>query len=450
MRPELIGCFDLGHSLGLGDTVFDPTSLAPELDISLVGWTNPLGRGVVVDLIADRSDLVQLWRGAAAAQLRRPEFETSWSEQWDVTEAGFDRELEESIAQHGIALCQLTIYALGTVLTRLQLAPGLPDRQVQGVLRCFEYAAYTAEVSMALFRLARERAAAVVRERATGLKRLSERKPPEIVRDAQGYEESRLFSGFTHILLCVDEGDSDRIAFLREAWGLSEGDIVEFEYHGRMHYSWAACLLEPRYLESASSARQTHRDTPDQQILRMLACIQLAHVFLGSCEAMTRLFIGEMHDQAGGYVARTASGRSARELNRLRTLALAINSLTTFNLVTPTSEDQNYFTKFESDAQISRHHRLIADACDVLYNVQMAEQQALEGRRQFVLNTVLLLLTSLTFISVLIVAYDFIRANQEMITPRLERAELLALAVILLTIPVALIVLWSRPSEKSR
>jgi hypothetical protein len=450
MRPVLIGCFDLGQSFGLDDAVFDPPSLAPDLDISLVGWSNPLGRGVLVDLLADRGDLVELWRGAAKAQVKRPEFETGWSEEAGMDRAVYDRMLEDSIARHEIRVCQLWIYSIGTVFTHLELAPRLPDDQVSGVLRCFEFAAYTVPVSTPLYTLSRQRAAQAAGKGGVGLARLSQRKPPATMRDSRGYEESRLFSSFTNVLRCVDEGDAENLPRLAEAWHLQAGDVVEFEYHGRLHYSWSTCLLEPRYALPTSATAGQHRDTPEEQLLRMFACIQLAHVFLGACEAMTQLFIGEMHDQAGGYAAGTAPGRSASDLNRLRTLALAVNTLTTFSLVTPTSEDQSYFAKFEADAQIARHHQLVADACDILYNVQVAEQQAVDARRQFVLNTVVLLLTALTLISVLISGYDFVRAGEQLLSPKLERIELFLLSVILLSVLVVLIAWRYQPGHRSR
>jgi hypothetical protein len=116
----------------------------------------------------------------------------------------------------------------------------------------------------------------------------------------------------------------------------------------------------------------------------------------------------------------------------------------------PTAEDHSYFAKFEVDAQISRHHGLIADACDVLYNVQVAEQQAVDAGRQFVLSAVVLLLTTLTLISVLISAYDFVRAGQELLTPRLERLELLLASTLLLSVLFALIAFRYHPGDKSR
>jgi hypothetical protein len=108
------------------------------------------------------------------------------------------------------------------------------------------------------------------------------------------------------------------------------------------------------------------------------------------------LFLGKIQDQAGSYGTRAVHGRGARDLNRLRTLALTTNSLTNFRLVTPTSEDQRYFERFNVDANIDQYRELVTEAGDVLYNLQAAEQQAVEAQRLYIVNAAVLTLTSLS------------------------------------------------------
>jgi hypothetical protein len=183
-------------------------------------------------------------------------------------------------------------------------------------------------------------------------------------------------------------------------------------------------VIEPRY--RAHEAPPQRPESPAEQIARILRCIEIAHVFLGVCEAFTRLFQDEIQRQVGGYVSGTAAGRDPAELNRLRTLALAVVNLTQFDGVTQTGEDRNYFAKFDAVAGIERHHRLIQDACEMLHNVQVAERQHEDTKRQNMLNAIVLLLTSLTVVSVMVDAYNFIREDQPLITHRLLRFELLA------------------------
>lgn len=246
----------------------------------------------------------------------------------------------------------------------------------------------------------------------------------------------------------MDDGDGRSVQSLATTWQLDEADVIVFEFHGKLHYSWSTCLLEPRYSARETAYLGEHAETPLQQIERMLSCIQLAHVFLGSCEAMTKLFIGEMQDQAGGYIVGSVGGRSPADLNRLRTLAVAVGSLTSFSLVTPTSEDQDYFAKFEHDAGIPAQHQMITDACDVLYSVQSAHQQSVEAYRSFVLGNVVLVLTALSLVSVLISSYDFVRANAELLRPIWVRLGVLVGSVLLLVLVVIAIVRYNRPGDR--
>jgi hypothetical protein len=180
----------------------------------------------------------------------------------------------------------------------------------------------------------------------------------------------------------------------------------------------------------------------------MLACIEIAHTFLGACEAFTGLFDAEMHAQVGAYARATLGGRRSQDLNRLRTLALALVSLTNFDLVTPTEEDQHYFRLFEKAAKIGKKQSFIQEACEILYNVQEAEFQRQQDRRDRILAYFLAGLTSLTLVSVMADSYNFIGGqNATLISSRSERLELLVAVGIL---GILLILLLIRPSFRRR
>jgi hypothetical protein len=131
-------------------------------------------------------------------------------------------------------------------------------------------------------------------------------------------------------------------------------------------------------------------------------------------------------------VSGTALGRGPEELNRLRTLALAVVNVTQFNLVAQADEDRAYFAKFAAASDIDTHHRLIQDACELLHNVQLAQRQHEDARRQKLLNAVLLLLTSLTLVSVTVDGYSFIAGDGQLIPERSGR--ILALAALVLSL----------------
>lgn len=448
MRPGLVGYFDIGKSYGLGDDVFPARERAPEPDIGLVGINFPLGQGIVLDLAADSIE-VRLWRAEAARQVVRPQMETGWSADLGITSDAFDNSLAELANRHPIDRCRLRIHALGPVYVELRFDKSVPPAYVHGLLSCFEYAAYRPAVADALLEAAENRVEAALGPEVTGLVELTRRSLPEAKSDAHGYTERMLINnGFTHVFACVDEGDDGTLDALTQAIGIAADDVIDFEYHGRLHYSWGGCVLEPNQLvgwdEPGGEA-----ETPEQQILRMEACIRVAHVFLGTCDAFMRLFETEMHAQVGGYAAQQVAGRSPEELNRLRTLALAVVNLTNFDRVSPTEEDQAYFGKFDRNADITGKQRIIQHATELLYNVQVAATQEKDSRRQWILSIVVGLLTSLTLISVTADAYDFIREDESLIERQIYRVVLVSVEFLLiLAILVALLLLTVRSARQ--
>jgi hypothetical protein len=144
--------------------------------------------------------------------------------------------------------------------------------------------------------------------------------------------------------MCVDKGDDveeikRRIQPVQEDTNEPDSETLVFEYHGKIHFNWAACVLEPKSFDDLD-------ETPRQQIQRMLLCIQIVHTFHGACDTFERLFFYETIHQADEYIKGKPGGRNHVELNRLRTLALAVVSLTNFAPVAAAEEDQAYFKAY--------------------------------------------------------------------------------------------------------
>jgi hypothetical protein len=457
MRLALIAYFDIGKSFGLGDSVFPESQLAPEIDIGLIGIRNPLGRGVLLNFAGNASPLRQQWRQAAAEQVRRPEMETGWSPELGLSKEAFAEMLINYVRTHPIARCELTVFAIGLVFVRLEFESGLPLIYMNGVSRCFEFAAYTRPIASALHEAAEGRVQKVLGGRRTGLEALSERKLPSPMPDAR-YEELPLITSFTDVIMCTDYGDDVSIMpalkifeiTKKEAKADGAADLstakdkyepIRFEYHGLLYYSWPACLLRPNSWDNADYP-------PDDQILRMFECIKIAHVFLGTLEGFERLFQDEIRDQVDGYIRHEAGGRDPQELNRLRTLALAVVNLTNFNLVTPTDEDHAYFIRFDEGAHIDQRKELIINACETLYNVQVAETQDESARRQNVLNTIVFLLATLTLVSVSADAYNFVKEDTRIFEDIFTRLQLLLEFILALALLAAFAIFLSRPRRR--
>ncbi|MGW1491865.1 hypothetical protein [Streptomyces sp. NPDC002402] len=450
MRVGLVGYFDLGHSYGLGDSVFRDHMVAPEADIGVVGIRNPLGQGVMISLIDRSPEIVQLWRDAGVAQIRRPELDTGWSAHQSVARAEYDEHLERLIRRHPIRKCDLTVHAVGVVYIHFELESGIPVDRIPGISACFEYAAYTPVVARALYNAAVRLAVLAVAEHRGSLPVLTKRKPAAEITDARGYVESQLFKSMTNLVLCVDEDDQAHLPNLVAALGIESTDSIAFEYHGRLHYSWPACVIEPRTAPGAVVIGQ-YAWSPEEEIARMMDCIQIAHVCQGACEAFLSLFLDEIREQVDGYVSEQRRGRNASSLNRLRTVALAVVNLTNFNLITQAAEDRQYFRKFGADALISETQQMLQDACETLYSAQEAEVQNELSTRQNILNSIVLVLASFALISTSVDSYDFIRDQNALIEHQAQRLRLLLeLVMALVVLVLVVIILLNRPRRGRR
>jgi hypothetical protein len=442
MRLVLVSYFDVGESYGLDDRAFAVERLGPGYDISEVGVKNPLGRGVVVDLLHEQAGLMASWRDAAIAQVDRPDMELRYDGDARSSDEEFGAAIKKLIRHHDVSALEITVYAVGTALLEIEFAPGVSLPFLRGLGRCFEYAAYTPAISDVLLRAARAKAIGALAEpRKNRLMVLTGRSGPGETTDDNAYTESQLLTtaGFTYVVLMVDPGDGDQLeAVLRVLDVSTNAPSVEYEYHGTLHFTWAACVLRARGLAEWAGQAAPGVDEPRVQVGRMLADIEIAHSFLGACEALSSLFRGEMSAQVGGYATGRTSGRDPQELNRLRSLALAVVSLTDVDLVTPTEEDRTYFRLFNGEAKLAERQQFIQNACEILYNVQEAEFQGEQARRDRVLGYILAGLTTFTVISVAADAYNFVRENEPLIEERVQRLQLLAEFLLVLGLVVGL------------
>lgn len=440
MRAALVTYFDLGQSYGIGDSAFRNGAAASPPSLVNVRLKSPLGWGTVLDLRLNAPEVIQRWRDASYDLIHRGETNPGWRRRYG-SEEKFVATLESYAQKHALDFCEITVFAVGVAYLKVQFSSGIPLKYVEGVLTSFEDAAYTKPVSEDLARVARDHVAKVLARPESSLKDLTRRAKPLESWDAQGYVELEQLAAFTRLYLCVDDGDRLHLGKLIASQELAVEDHIPFEYHGTLHYSWASCILEAKSIrESVGPADRMI------ELERILMDVKLAHVFLGTCDAYVNLVIDEIQAQTDLYGGTADSTSKSRDLNKLRTMALAVVNLTQYNLITQTSEDQRYFSRFEASAQLERRHQLISNATEVLFNVQAAEQQEGMNRRENLLNSVAVILASLTLVSVVVDSYNFVR-DQESLLPTL----LLRLATLLmLALVIALLIVigrrrWMRP-----
>jgi hypothetical protein len=458
LRPVLVASLDLGVSFGLRDTTFDEKWLAGAA-IGIVGLDPPIGRGVVVDVQQDHTELLGAWREEACRQARRTEMELGPRK----GEAAFIDDLIGIVGTHPIERCTLTVYAIGIVYVELWFAAAVPDGFLRGLTKCFEYAAYRPEIGGGLHAAALRQAEECLSEpslKSSPLTELTRRDLPAVVKDAdeldaegRPYTEQLFIGSFSVLVVCTDPGDvaelPARMGELDPTVKFDTRPIIEFEYHGVIRFGWATSAIEAR---AALITDTEDGDDPDDEIRRMLSCIQIAQVHLGTCVAFEGLFRGEIDEQVGGYLRKTRSGRDPEDLNRLRNLALAVVSLTESSVVTETEEDRKYFAAFEQVANTDKKRQFISTAADMVYSVADAEIQRVNTRRQNLISAIVLLLTSLTLLSVSADVYDFVRAEQSLVAERGDRVRWFAefvLALALLVAAVWYLVIARRPHRRA-
>jgi len=392
----------------------------------------------VCELDNQHAEIMNEWRAAAVRKVDVPEMELGYDDDPSSLGQGeeggfsdFKERLKRHINEHRVEGCTLTVYAIGTVFLRLDFATGLPLAFLRGFARCFEYAAYEEHISQELLMVARQTMERAIEGQDSGIQDLSRRPEPVIETDDRGNRESDLlYAGFTNVVLCVDKGDNVEAVkqkLLPPVPGSPQQqyEVLPFEFHGTLYFDWASCILVPRDYDDPS-------EDPITQIQRMLYCIQIAHAYLGTCVAFEDLFFHETLRQAEGYVKGISGGRDPRELNRLRTLALAVVSLTSYAAVTATEEDQSYFDCFEHQAKIEERHQIIQERCEILHNVQVAETQTEEAKRQRLLNGVVLFLTAFTFVGVFAESYTFLEGTGHWLPNLLYRIVVLGSLLVLI------------------
>ena len=417
MLISLCGYFDLGASYGLSDDAFRVRGkMVPNIDA--VGLRHPLGYGLSVPI---GDDLLARWREIALTKANNPFMELGFDVR-DPDAVALQQKLEHLIRTHPIT-AQMTIYAVGTCFIRFDIQDGLPLRLARGFAKCFEYAAYTPVIAEALLDCATEGVRKTGADRYASMQNLSQRPVPERQYDESGNEERMLIPSFTYVVRRTAPTES--VQALMQAIAPETYETVDFEFHGRMHFSWAACVLEPRDFDDPD-------ETPVGQMERMMWCIQIAHCFFATCEAFEALTLNETLSHADAFIKGEALKSKERDLNRLRTLALAVNSMTSYEQITATEEDHKYFQKWERHAKIANRHATIANRCEVLYNVQDAEKQARETRRSRLLSDILFILTGITLIGFLTGAYDFIRDQEQWLATAGQRAVALGLMAVIL------------------
>lgn len=398
--------FDVGASYGIQDEEFPPEHRNEPPLIFQVGIRNPLGVGIGCKMNETNPALIASWRQSATAVVGRRGVQLGWTPDLRSSEGDFKDELTKLIENHPITCCELTIFGVGTALLWLEFAAGIEVKYLRGMYACFELAAYTETISGGIRGIAHNRVCQTVINKENQLASLSKRPEPQIEKDAENYLEIKLLTAFTGLHLCVDKGDDKLLSDILRTMQMDKKSRIDFDYNGSLYFGWAHCVLLAKDLSGEP-------DYSRLQIERMIESIKIAHTFLGTCESLEKLLLSEISSQVSNSVAENGKLRDARELNRLRTLALTIVSLTDFRMVTASDEDQKYFALFEQHAYVESRNKANQNRCDILFSIQLAETEAEQTEKDRRLGYLLAFIAGLTLVSVLADSYNFYKGEEK-------------------------------------
>src|SRR5437660_6998 len=279
MRLSLQGYFDLGASFGLAGTE----------QIANMGIVNPCSGAEVHTLSG--SGIEDEWKKRAVKKANDPELHldhvvgssTNHSEADDIR---FRKRLADCIKRQRIELFELHIYPIGTVFLRMDLGSGVPDEFVEGVLRSYEWAAYESDMSERLWKEARNVVDKKLALSKDDLWKISARRPIDMRIEDGKNDWFTLITAFGFVALCVDENDDAQTLKRAMPDWQNIKEPIEFAHIGRLHFGWCSSVVELVRTKRGSK-------TPEEllkQIDRIVNCIEIATVFLGTCEALRTLF----------------------------------------------------------------------------------------------------------------------------------------------------------------
>ncbi len=258
-----------------GDVVFPADQRAAPPDILQVGIHNPLGDGVAVDLLRAHPELIGAWRRAAQSMLARKEMELGWTPGLAVPEESFKEALADLLGTHPITRCELTILASARCCSASSSRPA--SRSSISVACC---AASNSQPARS-------------RSRVAWAGRARPRPPaPRHPRERAG--EALAPAGAQGRDRCDGTQRAAAPAVLLAARPLYRRGRRRSLARDPRGGAVARGPGDPATLEARRDGERVVFETPEQRIARMLTCIEIAHVFLGTCEAFQELFFSEM------------------------------------------------------------------------------------------------------------------------------------------------------------
>jgi hypothetical protein len=375
MKLLISGYFDTGISFGIDDTVFntnrdllnslrnDIKYLADDDSEKFEGININIGKGIRIDL--GENDLTENWREQAIL-----EAETYFN----------DDNLMKSVKLTSVKNFYLDLFSVGIAFVSCEVT-GLNEyakMNITDLYQCYEYAAYK--------KLSEE----LVKEVGEFIAKLGDKFKEYALckrKDITKLEDIReLLPGF----VCIVIEESKNVKTLKTLQDYEwQYDFKELKLDdGKVFLGWSSALIIPQ--------------SNDLGLRRILYLFKISQVYYGICEAFESVFISHMTKSINqDFSGKNGNIYSVPDLNKLRTLAISITTLTVFSSTSNNISDLCFFDFFNQHAKLEHKHDRIRMTCEVFSNIQFGYAQFEDEVREKKLNTFIFYLTAFTLISVM-------------------------------------------------
>jgi len=410
MKVMFSAAWDLGVSFGIDDDAFPEEALSNlrnNLDKSIVverAEAPPdtlevaIGNGIRLDLLKSRLPeiLVKDGRGELQSDEGRELFE-----KMEITE------------------CFLDLFALGIAYLQMAIAvpPGADPSDIGEIEQAMDNT-----MAAAGSEFLRETGSVIIE----ALTPVSDIIDITTRFDLSSVDIGYIFPGFSDIFL-PEEGDDteDVIEWVRESEKNKLTEVLIDE--GHLYFGWAVSGLIPE-------------DPEMEDYSNISFVLKFAQVFYEITVAFEKLFAhklrtGLKHQLSG----KKRKSETVTDLHRLRPLASAIITVTCFPAVTDNEDHLVIYNAFNQTARIEERQGRIQSASERFNAIETSLIQADEEARQNQLNTTILFLTALTFVTVFADIVSTVDYSNSILPSHWGRF------LLMISLPViAIIFIWSR------
>lgn len=394
MKLTLLASVDLGISFGVDDTVFEKVR-APALFGRAgtvgrgvpIGVTLPLGTGLEHDLTD--TPLAAAWQRAAEAVAAREH-----------------PALLPAIARTRWAALHVRVFAIGLATIEITLHVDAPAASAIRVFQAYEYGGYDAPSVLLVPELVAFLHAFAGRAISTSRRRRLE--------DIAPFD---LLPGFQCVLAPGDASDEgaggDAVDELVTVAQVYERQLPFRRLvldDGVVHLGWASAVYLP---------------TPQADEPRTYFLLELCQLYYGVCEGFDRMLAARMSESVRGQLGDREATLEPRQLNELRTLAMAVVRLTSLDVVSNNISDLALLDAFDTMAKLAARQARIQSSAEIFFAVQQELGREASAQRERKVGLLVLLLTAVSVVGVVADSWGLVDYDNTVLPDRVWRTGML-------------------------